>query len=562
MSSTGMSLRTTQRAPRSCLSCASRKVKCDKSVPCSRCIKRGQADACVREMVIIRGEVTMWQDGPHVLTYEELRRENQRLRREISVLRAERGELPQSNARPVTLESIKEFQYSNGLEEQLWQSISTTPETRASSTILHWNDIILPSPACSDRLIAYDRIWNSWVHYALEYPHFGNECTVFMGSMEENSSLDKADASWMAVYFSVLSTALLMMDDAEAENLPLPDGINHQEASANWYHAAIFCLHKADFMRIPSIRSVQAIAILGISFNNRGDSELGEHLWSSTIRIAQRIGLDQGYSEMASSCLSAEGQHRLWWTLVICDWLTLSYRPPRVHDADFDVPLPSATSTDEEENVTHPVHYHIFMARTSTIFYYFRQAIRSGPASLAEMAQVVRKADEELAEIIDTLPAHLRPDADGNDEIRRLELAQPWIKWQRFDLTLVLLHLRLQINCTLQKQWLSYPGQYDWARTISVRSAMSIVWINRNWDQPISMRKQWALSYHVFASALALLSECRSDPCTEDEEYTETIQGAVELLDNIKEHSAVAYHAARILRENMVQGSHTDGSLD
>lgn len=140
-----------------------------------------------------------------MLTYEELRRENQRLRREISVLRAERGELPQSNARPVTLESIKEFQYSNGLEEQLWQSISTTPETRASSTILHWNDIILPSPACSDRLIAYDRIWNSWVHYALEYPHFGNECTVFMGSMEENSSLDKADASWMAVYFSVLS---------------------------------------------------------------------------------------------------------------------------------------------------------------------------------------------------------------------------------------------------------------------------------------------------------------------------------------------------------------------
>ncbi|KAJ4208864.1 hypothetical protein NW759_013626 [Fusarium solani] len=448
MGSTGISLRTTQRAPRSCLSCASRKVKCDKSVPCSRCIKRGQADACVREMVIIRGEVRTWQDGPHVLTYEELSRENQRLRREISVLRAERGELPQSNARPVTLGSIKESQYSSGAEEQLWQNISTTPETRASSTILHWEDIILPSPACSDRLIAYDRTWHSWVHYALEYPHFSHECTVFMGTMQENLSLDKADASWMAVYFSVLSTALLMMDDAEAENLPLPDG---------------------------------------------------EQLWL------------------------------------------------QIH---------------EEENVTHPVHYHIFMARTSTIFYYFRQAIRSDPASLAEMAQVVRKADEELAEIIDTLPVHLRPDADESDEIRRLELAQPWIKWQRFDLTLVLLHLRLQINCTLQEQWLSYPGQCDWARTISVRSAMSIVWINRNWDQPISMRKQWALSYHIFASALALLSECRSDSSTKDEEYTETIQGAVELLEKIKEHSAVAYHAARILRENMVKGNQTDGSLD
>lgn len=140
-----------------------------------------------------------------MLTYDELSRENQRLRREISVLRTERRELPQSNASPVTFGSIKEFQYSNGLEEQLWQSISTTPETRASSTILHWKDIILPSPACSDRLIAYDKIWNSWVHYALEYPHFSNECTAFMGTMQENLSLDKADASWMAVYFSVLS---------------------------------------------------------------------------------------------------------------------------------------------------------------------------------------------------------------------------------------------------------------------------------------------------------------------------------------------------------------------
>lgn len=50
-------LRTTQQAPRSCRSCASRKVKCDKVVPCSTCIKRGEADVYVREVVIVRGEV-------------------------------------------------------------------------------------------------------------------------------------------------------------------------------------------------------------------------------------------------------------------------------------------------------------------------------------------------------------------------------------------------------------------------------------------------------------------------------------------------------------------------
>ncbi|KAJ3533439.1 hypothetical protein NM208_g7984 [Fusarium decemcellulare] len=560
MASDGVSLRATQRAPRSCLSCSSRKVKCDKSVPCSRCIKRGQAEACMREMVIVRGEVTTWQDGPHVRTYEELSRENQRLRREIGTLRAELDKTLQSKPRPVPLRSIKVDQDGEGLEEELWQSLSTTQgKARTNSTILAWEDILLPSPACSDRLIAYDRTWNSWVHYALEYPHFGDECTNFMESIQDNMSLDKADASWMAVYFSVLSTALLMMDDAEAENLPLPDGFTQQAVSANWYHAAIFCLHRADFLRVPSIRSVQAIAILGISFNNRGDSELGQHLWSASIRIAQKIGLDRGCSEVASSCLSTEGQHRLWWTLVICDWLILPYQPPRVHDIDFDVPLPSAASADEVEEATHPVHYHIFMARTSTVVYHFRQAIRSGLECVTQTVKAVRKADEELAEIIDTLPVHLQPEADGDDEIARLELAQPWIKWQRFDLTLVLLHLRLRINCTLQEQWLAHPGQYDWARTISVRSALSVIWINRNWDQPASMRKQWALSYHIFASAILLLRECRTDSGVRDD-YQEAIRGAVELLETVKAHSALAYHAVRILREKMNEGNETDGS--
>jgi hypothetical protein len=75
--------------------------------------------------------------------------------------------------------------------------------------------------------------------------------------------------------------------------------------------------------------------------------------------------------------------------------------------------------------------------------------------------------------------------------LQQLELAHPWIRWQRYDLTLVLLHLRLRIHRTMQAQWLLYPDRYNWARSVSVSSAMSVIWINRNWDQPASMRKQW-----------------------------------------------------------------------
>lgn len=176
--------------------------------------------------------------------------------------------------------------------------------------------------------------------------------------------------------------------------------------------------------------------------------------------------------------------------------LNLQCWPPAVNHVDFDVPLPSATWPNEQGTTIHLAHYHIFMARTASVVYRFRAALHSEMVSLCNIAEVVRKADEELAEIIDTLPQHLQPDTSTNDEVRQLELAQPWIKWQRYDLTLVLLHLRLRINCILQEQWLSSPNPYDWARGVSIKSALSVIWINRNWDQPVSMRKQWCVQIY------------------------------------------------------------------
>jgi hypothetical protein len=184
--------------------------------------------------------------------------------------------------------------------------------------------------------------------------------------------------------------------------------------------------------------------------------------------------------------------------------LKLPYRPPEVDDTDFDVPLPSATLTEagEDEAAHYHVHYHIFMARTAAAVYRFRAAIKSGSGSSEETITAVKTVDEELAEIIDSLPPLLQPDTDIADEhLRRLELVHPWIRWQRCDLTLVLLHMRLRIHRALHEQWLSSPGHHNWARSVSVNSAMSIIWINRNWDQPASMRKQW------YAQALAMVSE-------------------------------------------------------
>lgn len=112
---------------------------------------------------------------------------------------------------------------------------------------------------------------------------------------------------------------LALIEPQMGELTPIT-AIGHHKLSQIWYNAAIFCLQSADFMKIPNIRSVQAIAVLGMCFNIWGDSDLGQHMWSCALRIAQRLGLDSTYSEIAGVCLNEETQHRLWWTLVICEW--------------------------------------------------------------------------------------------------------------------------------------------------------------------------------------------------------------------------------------------------
>lgn len=78
-------------------------------------------------------------------------------------------------------------------------------DENAEVTVSGWEDIIVPSVECSRRLIAYDRIWNSWVHYAVEYPHFEADHEEFLTKLDGVSSLREIDPVWLAIYFSVLS---------------------------------------------------------------------------------------------------------------------------------------------------------------------------------------------------------------------------------------------------------------------------------------------------------------------------------------------------------------------
>lgn len=135
-----------------------------------------------------------------------------------------------------------------------------------------------------------------------------------------------------------------------------------------------------------------------------------------------------------------------------------------------------------------PVHYHIFMIRVSAVYHRFRRRLRIGDTPSED---VVRDADNELAQTIADLPSHLQPDEPQSHYTKERDRCYPWVPWQRVYLTLVLLYHRMVINRTLQTRWLIDPDRYSGPRAICLRSAEGILWIEREWTMPIAKRRQW-----------------------------------------------------------------------
>ncbi len=94
---------------------------------------------------------------------------------------------------------------------------------------------------------------------------------------------------------------------------------DHESLLRNWYDTTLSCLNMADYMRRYDVRAVQAIAVLGICFNNFGDCNLCETMWTTAIRIAQKLGMHQAENKICPD-LNQEWCRRLWWTLIICEW--------------------------------------------------------------------------------------------------------------------------------------------------------------------------------------------------------------------------------------------------
>lgn len=364
-------VRNTQRAPLSCASCAARKIKCSKDIPCRPCIARGAAAECRREVVRVRGKLRTADSPRGDLSYPQLLQENAQL----SALICDRSHRDEPATRIVDV--------NDRYVAELWDATGRASEQRK---IREREAISFPSRACSDAIVNRASVWTSWIHYAFFFPHFELEHHRYWLDEQSPGTL------WLASYFSVLASTLLFMDDLEFEKIQPPSS-DRVKLLKNWYEAALYYLDEADFMQNSDIRVVQAITILGIVATNIGDTVRHSHLWAVAIRMAQALGLGIDDEHKNETLLQREVRRRLWWTLIIGEWLLIPARNPCISASDFDCELPQElddqsliNTSSQTSKSPKPVQYRITMSMVSIVVNRFRATLRAKAWSATQVA--------------------------------------------------------------------------------------------------------------------------------------------------------------------------------
>ena len=143
-------------------------------------------------------------------------------------------------------------------------------------------------------------------------------------------------------------------------------------------------------------------------------------------------------------------------------------------------------STEPPPEVISPWWYHNILCKTALVHHRFTQGIRKRTTDLEVL---VRIADEGLADIIESLPAHLQPREEASPQSTDLENKYPWIRWQRVDLIMILLLLRSRINYECRKFWSDSPPTSLPRRSLCLQSAQSVIMLLEGADMPIHQRR-------------------------------------------------------------------------
>ncbi|KAF9892291.1 hypothetical protein FE257_002068 [Aspergillus nanangensis] len=493
---------TRRRDVRSCTECARRKIKCDQASPCGACARRGRHCAPQRRPV----------------SYPARNQELSVLQHRLCMLEARLSE-PNPGQSPSRPEPECQERLLMTLESLSYGQPSTSPESSIDS--LYQSErplflLLLPDKESSNRIIDWALANLTWIHCALRIPVFQQEHNAFWEAMEAGNESIYKEHGWLSVYFSLLAAGLLYMDPVErpllqrlrslqGETKPLgSDGSADETIARLWYETALSELGTASPLLQPRLSTVQAIAVLTLCHGHFGQTEreyillgmaintarvLDMHLLSSEDRLSRRVAANPHWTTPEDRQMG----RRLWWTLVICDWLGPFSRPSSISATSFNTILEPRPS-DNDDLVPNPsaagfsaVWHHLTVSRLASIVYTHIQAPRDPSGT-------------RLALALDQIDAVEESLAQGRSQRRS---TTGWAAWQEYLLTHTVQLLRVTIARAVMVLWLMDRADITSTIDRGLNAAVRILDMRRS-PVPRPFKCHWIITASTLAAGVFL----------------------------------------------------------
>ncbi|KAI0973188.1 hypothetical protein F4678DRAFT_478361 [Xylaria arbuscula] len=580
-------LRASQRVPLRCTECARRRVKCDKKFPCGRCIANRCAHLCVREIVRVRGRPTV-----AALPVEDT---NASLARQISKLQEKVAELElalmmslHGRARvlqaPIDASTCKYRRSATGSHQGIpFEEVGAILDewnlglfkheelgNASSKKGMHYLAETLrsvPDKAISTRIVEFSLQMLGWIHCALRVDQFLIEHETFQNALTAGTLEVLQDHKWMAVYFSVLAVGLFFMSDEETLSLnlpivepsPYPFSICH-----HWYRAAFLQLEYSDAMGKPQLHVVQVAAILTLChshFGQRYRDANASTLAYNAARALQmhRLGSESSYPKSLeripewSKESERELGRRLWWTLVICDWLAGPRFPASIQadcfncvltmgPFDYNIILGGSPLSDGVV-VCSPLLHHIELGRLSQMLHEYVQTSQKSPAALCEFLNKLDELQDGFLSKADRLSESF---SRGINQGQQEPL---WLLGQRAHYLCTINFIRLILCRVLLHQKFSQLPAWWEIRNHGLRAALAIIHIH---NVPPIYQLLWVFGSSTIAAGVFLCLDLLTSPQVRTEaeiqEQRNSVEVCIAALQQFTHKTTICREGSKTLR--------------
>lgn len=335
----------------------------------------------------------------------------------------------------------------------------------------------------------------------------------------------------------------------------------------NWYNAALFFLHQADFLRLLDVRNIQTISILGSVFSNFGDINLYYNLLGCAVRIGESLGINNDYTHFTGILPDLQSQRCLWWPLVILDWPNFLLGQPCISDNDFIVEIPSVGSSSGSESDWDLRNYQAMMCKIALLLYRF-QATICASMDWETVENAVVMADEKLVNLMKELSPYTETVGLGDAcmGMDKSDAADFSGSIQRQNLLLILFYYRILINRTLIRQSPSLRAKETLFLRCS-KSAHNIIKVCMAMDNTGQLVATWyvllkfvtlsaySLTIHrstflpLYSAANILAVYGARCHCELGHDHIADVTASIQMFDSLSHKSVFGEYAARKLRQ-------------